>query len=171
MKVGYFVISLHPKLIDVTTFIGDYNCKVDTKGRILFPSVLKKQMQPAFQERFVVKKDIFEKCLILYPIEEWERQNKMLRKAINPYKKEHAMFMRKFFKGTAEIALDGNNRILIPKRLLDEADIGKEVVLAGQDGKIEIWSKNLYESVHVKDDEFAALAEKILGDTLNTEDD
>jgi MraZ protein len=153
----------------MTTFIGDYNCKVDEKGRVTFPSVLKKQLGVVSEGRFVVKKDIFEQCLVLFSFEEWERQNKIIREKINPYNKEHNKFLRNFYRGSAEITLDSNNRMLIPKRLLDLAQISKEAILAGQDGKIEIWSKELYESAEQKHDDFAALAEKIMGGSLNKE--
>jgi MraZ protein len=155
----------------MATFIGDYTGKVDAKGRLTFPSALKKQMGSASEDRFVVKKDIFEKCLVLYPMEEWERQNTLIRNRINPYNKEHNKFLRNFYKGTAEVILDGNNRILIPKRLLDLVGISKEVVLAGQDGKIEIWDKQLYEQVDEPEEDFANLAEKIMGNSINEEND
>ena len=153
----------------MTTFIGDYHCKVDEKGRVTFPASLKKQMDTVSDGRFVVKKDIFEQCLVLYTIEEWERQNSIIRSKINPYNREHNKFLRNFYMGSAEIILDSNNRLLIPKRLLDLANISKEAILAGQDGKIEIWSKELYESAEEKQDDFAALAEKIMGGNLNQE--
>jgi MraZ protein len=123
------------------------------------------------QGRFVVKKDIFEECLVLFPIEEWERQNSIIRSKINPYNKEHNKFLRNFYRGSAEIILDSNNRMLIPKRLLDLANISKEAILTGQDGKIEIWSKELYDSAEEGYDDFAALAEKIMGGELNLEND
>lgn len=154
----------------MTTFIGDYPCKADVKGRIMLPSVFKKQMAGA-QDKFVVKKDIFENCLVLFPQEEWDRQVKLLRSRINPYNREHNQFLREFYKGTAEIILDANNRMLIPKRLLDWAGIlDGEVVLAGQDGKIEIWEKNKYDSRSVSEDDFASLAEKILGGQMNLDE-
>ena len=155
----------------MTTFIGDYTGKVDAKGRLTFPSALKKQMSSASEDRFVVKKDIFEKCLVLYPIEEWERQNELIRSRINPYNKEHNKFLRNFYKGTAEVVLDGNNRILIPKRLLELVGITKDVVLAGQDGKIEIWDKQLYDHIEEPEEDFANLAEKIMANTPNEDND
>jgi len=148
----------------MATFIGDYTCRVDPKGRIVLPSAFKKQMPAAAMDRFVVKKDIFEQCLVLYPMDEWDRQNSIIRSRINPYNKEHSKFLRGFYKGTAEVVLDSNNRILIPRRLLDVAKIDSEVVLAGQDGKIEVWSSYMYEQAGEADD-FATLAEKIMGDT------
>lgn len=147
----------------MTTFIGDYHCKVDEKGRVLLPSTFKKQLLPADQERFVVKKDIYEKCLVLYPLSEWERQNQIIRENTNPYNREHSQFLREFFKGTAEVSLDSNGRLLLPKRLLDLIEGDKEMVLAGQFGKIEIWSKEKYESLGANEDKFAQMAQEILG--------
>jgi MraZ protein len=145
------------------SFIGDYNCKIDTKGRVLLPSAFKKQMPVDARDSFVVKKDIYENCLILYTIDEWEKQNNILRQKLNIYNKEHSAFLRAYYKGSAEISLDSNNRLLIPKRLLDSAEIDKDIVLSGQDKKIEIWSKVVYESNYIKEDEFSTLAERILG--------
>ncbi len=149
----------------MASFIGDYICKVDAKGRIVLPSAFKKQMPSAAMDRFVVKKDIFERCLVLYPMDEWQRQNEIIREKINPYNKEHSRFMRGFYKGTAEVVLDGNNRLLIPRRLLEVAEIDGEAVLAGQDGKIEMWNRKMYYDVADGADDFAGLAEKILGNT------
>jgi MraZ protein len=146
----------------MTTFIGEYTCKLDSKGRLMLPVAFKKQNNSSIQDRFVIKKDIFENCLVLYPIDEWERQSTLIRKKLNPYKKEHNMFLRRFFKGMAELILDSNNRMLVPKRLLDEVKIEKEVIMAGQLGKIEIWAKDQYDSVNVGNDEFAGMAEKIM---------
>lgn len=113
----------------------------------------------------MLKRDVFDKCLILYPMKEWERQNLLIRNRTNPYNKEHNRFLRMFFSGTAEVQADSSNRLLIPKRLMDFAGIGQEAVLAGQYGKIEIWSPDDYESFTKADDDFASLAEKILGGT------
>ena len=150
----------------MSTFIGDHTCKVDSKGRILLPSAFKKHMPKILQDRFVIKKDIFEKCLVLYPMDEWERQNKLIRSRINPYNKEQSKFLRDFYRGTAEIVLDSNNRMLIPKRLLEFAGIKKEVILAGQYGKIEIWSRENYEISGEEAKDFPALAEKLMGGSL-----
>lgn len=145
------------------TFIGDYNCKLDSKGRITLPSAFKRQMKESVQDGFVLKRDIFEKCLILYPMKEWERQNQIIRSKTNPYNREHNKFLRMFYSGTAEVSLDANTRLLIPKKLQEYAEIGDEVVIAGHFGKIEIWSEPLYQQLGKVEDEFATLAEKILG--------
>jgi MraZ protein len=147
----------------MTSFIGDYICKIDEKGRMLFPSALRKQNKSTSPDRYVVKKDIFEGCLVLYTIEEWERQNELIRRNTNPYNREHNQFLREFYRGTAEIILDSNGRLLIPKRLLEMVKAVREIVLTGQDSRIEIWAKERYDEHRVDEQQFALLAEKILG--------
>lgn len=146
----------------MTTFIGDITCKIEAKGRLLFPSVFKKQLEKD-DEKFVIKKDIYEKCLILYPFEEWQRQIAMLRKKLNLYNKDHSKFLREYYKNTAELSLDSNNRILIPRKLLDIVGIEKNVVMLGLDSKIEVWAKEEYDKMETSEDEFADLAQNILG--------
>ncbi|MDI3526193.1 MAG: transcriptional regulator MraZ [Tenuifilum sp.] len=149
----------------MSTFIGDYECKVDEKGRVLFPASLRKQVKSDSPDRFVVKKDIYEDCLVLYPMEEWERQTDIIRKNTNPYNREHNLFLREFFRGTAEVSLDSNGRMLLPKRLLEMVGIGREIVMSGMNDKIEIWAKDRYENVQLGSSDFANLAERILGST------
>ena len=153
------------------SFIGEHSCKLDAKGRVMLPSNFKKKLTGGDQERFVIKKDIFENCLILYPIAEWERQAKLIRKKLNPYKKEHNMFLRRFFRGMAEVQLDSSNRLLIPKRLLDEINVKKEVILAGMTGKIEIWASQNYDKTEIGHDEFTGMAESLMEGLLDESDD
>lgn len=153
----------------MTIFIGDYTCKVDTKGRVMLPAAFKKQMPAASHDKFVVKKDIYETCLVLYPMDEWDRQNQIIRQNINPYNKEHNSFLREFYKDTAEVEMDSNNRFVIPSRLLNLAGIDKdnEVIMAGQLGKIEVWAKSKYDQTSKTIGDFGELAGKILGGNIN----
>lgn len=150
----------------MANFIGDHICKVDSKGRILFPAALKKQLA-SNESHFVIKKDIYEKCLVIYTVDEWNRQKNDIQSQLNSFNKEHNQFLRKFFRGAAEISLDGNSRILIPKRLLEAVSIDKEIMLSGQDAKIEMWAKQVYDEMDEEDMDFAALAEKIMGNQKN----
>jgi MraZ protein len=156
-------------LCSMVTFIGEYNLKIDAKGRLVFPAALKRQIKTSAQDQFVIKEDLFEKCLVLFPLEEWERQNAILRKKLNPFNAKHNMFLRAFAKGAAEITLDSNNRLLLPKRLVDYAKIDKEIVLAGQNGKIELWAKENYQQLFDADIDYASLASEVLGNDLNSE--
>ncbi|MBO7522602.1 MAG: protein mraZ, partial [Bacteroidales bacterium] len=116
----------------MATFIGDYTCRIDAKGRVMLPSAFKKQMPAEASDHFVVRKDIFESCLVLYTMDDWNMQLEKIRKKLNPYNREHNKFLRNFFKGTAELALDANNRMLIPKKFLEMINAEKDLVLAGQ---------------------------------------
>lgn len=151
----------------MATFIGDYTCKVDVKGRIILPSAFKKQMPADARDHFVIRKDIFENCLVLYAMEDWNRQLEKIRKKINPFNREHNTFLRNFYMGTAELILDSNNRILVPKRLMELIGAERDVVLAGQDGRIEIWPADTYSKIALPAEELASLGEKLLGGSNN----
>ena len=149
------------------TFIGDYQCKLDAKGRFLLPSAFRKLLNEDSENRCVLRKNLHDKCLDLYPIKEWERQIKMVRERINTFNKDHASFMRKFFHGTAEVQIDGNGRVLIPKKFFEFADFKKNITLAGLYDKIEIWDAETYEKPPLSDEDFSRLANEILGDNIN----
>lgn len=165
--IFFSILAFYLSKESMATFIGDYTCKVDSKGRIILPMAIKKQMPSGAQDHFVVRKDIFEGCLVLYSIDDWNRQLEKIRSRINPYNREHNLFLRNFFKGTADLSLDNNNRLLIPRRLLELAGITRDVVLAGQDGRIEIWAAGIYDKIDIPADEFANLAEKLMGSKSN----
>lgn len=152
----------------MTTFIGEFPCKLDSKGRIILPSAFKRQLDTKANDRFVVKKDLFDKCLVLYPLDEWERQVAEIRSRISKFKREHSQFLNQFYKGAAELILDSSSRLLIPKRLLDEVGIKKEIILAGQDDMIKLWDQERYESYTISEDDYTDLAERIFGENLNS---
>ncbi len=147
----------------MNSFVGDYNCKLDDKGRVLFPAAFKKQWKEPL-DHVILKKDIFEDCLVLYPIEEWERQVVLMRKKLNPFVKQQNQFLREFYKSTSEVELDASGRMLIPKRFVEMAGLIKELVFIGIGDKIEIWDKDKYQTTNMSQEMFAADAEKFLGD-------
>jgi len=148
----------------VSGFVGDIRGKVDSKGRVVLPSAFKKKLSAEGSEKFVVKKDIYDNCLVLYPEREWDRQVALIKKKLNPYNRAHNMFLRKFFKEAVEVELDALNRMLIPKSLLESAGIGKEVVFIGEVDKIEMWAPDELEKVDISQEEFKGLAEDIFKD-------
>ena len=147
-------------------FIGEYECKVDAKGRMLFPASLRKQLQPSDNESFVVNKG-FEKCLMLYPKSVWEQRRKPVD-ALNPYVKKNRDFKRAFYNGAREVGLDGSARLLLPKTLMEFAGMKKEVVVFAHGDEIEIWDKKEYLKIDSSD--FSSLAEEVLGQDFNIED-
>ncbi len=142
--------------------IGEFECKLDLKGRFMLPSGLKKQLLPEDKERFVINRG-FEKNLTLYPDSEWQKISHEIN-ALNLYNKKNREFVRYFFRGASELHADSTSRLLIPKFLLDYAGIGKEVVLFAYGHRIEIWSKEVYDQMMRNEPEdFSSLAEEVMG--------
>jgi MraZ protein len=149
--------------MNTTTFIGEFECRLDIKGRLSIPSGLYKQFAAAEKEKFVIHRSIFQKCLNLYPMSAWETIMTDIKK-LNRFIKENDMFVRHFQNGATEVEVDSANRILIPKRLSEYAGLEKDIVLTSSFDKIEIWSDTNYRSVMDAFDQssFEALAEKVM---------
>ena len=153
----------------MVNLIGTYECKVDAKGRLMVPAPIKKQLTPVLQEGFVLKRSVFQKCLELYPMAEWNKQMEGLDK-LNRFIAKNNEFIRKFTAGVKFVEVDTNGRLLIPKDLLGYAEIGKDIVLASAINIIEIWDKDRYEnSVYSTDEDFAVLAEEVMGNKKEDE--
>jgi MraZ protein len=148
----------------VIGFIGTYECKADTKGRVMIPVTLKNQLAPVLNRGFVIKRAVFQPCLELYPMDEWEQLMQKMNKK-NRFKKKNNDFIRRFSAGVKPVEIDATGRLLIPKNLVDIAGIKKEVVLSSAINIIEIWDKDSYEKVLDETAEnFADLAEEVMGD-------
>ncbi|HCQ30571.1 MAG TPA: division/cell wall cluster transcriptional repressor MraZ [Flavobacteriales bacterium] len=146
----------------MTNFIGEFNCKLDAKGRVMLPAALRKQLNPEANERFVMNRG-FEQCLVLYPKNEWEVISAEVNK-LNQYIKKNREFIRYFYRGATELELDSNGRLLLPKRMLSYAGISKEVVLFAYGNRIEVWDKDKYDNLLTDEPEdFADLAEEVMG--------
>lgn len=146
----------------MVTFIGTYTSRMDDKGRLVFPSPLKNMMPEGSDMRFVVKKDLFEDCLEMYTMEEWDRQSAEVRSRLNTFNEEHARFWRAYMRDRDIVEPDAKfGRITISKELLDRIGVTKEVVFAGNDYKIEIWPKEKYEASRISNEEFIAIAGKL----------
>ncbi|MEZ4968824.1 MAG: division/cell wall cluster transcriptional repressor MraZ [Flavobacteriaceae bacterium] len=145
-------------------FIGTYDCKADSKGRVMLPVALKNQMSPVINDGFVVKRSVFQSCLELYPMAEWNLLMQKMNKK-NRFKKKNNDFIRRFSAGVKVVEIDATGRLLIPKNLVDVAGITKEVVLSSAINIVEIWDKDNYERVLEETaEDFASLAEEVMGD-------
>jgi len=147
----------------VVNLIGTYECKADIKGRLMLPSSVKKQLSAVLQDGFVLKRAVFQPCLELYPMSEWNLLMQKVNK-LNRFKKKNNDFIRLFTAGVKPVELDVSGRLLIPKDLHSFAGISKEVVLSSAVNIIEIWDKKRYEKAI--DDaavDFAELAEDVMG--------
>ncbi|MDG1037625.1 MAG: division/cell wall cluster transcriptional repressor MraZ [Polaribacter sp.] len=145
--------------------IGTYECKSDAKGRLMFSSAFKKQLSSVLQDGFVVKRAVFQPCLELYPISEWNLMMGKINK-LNRFKKKNNDFIRRFTAGVKMVELDATGRILIPKDLFEFAGIKKQVVMSSSVNIIEIWDKDKYEkAIEDASEDFADLAEEVMGNT------
>ncbi len=143
-------------------FLGEFDCKLDAKGRMMIPSSLKKQLPEAEREGLVINRG-FEKHLVIYTKKEWDSITEELSK-LNAYEKKSRDFIRYFTRGATELSLDSANRILFPKALMEYAGINGEVVLSCVLNKIEVWAKDAYDSQMDNEPEnFANLAEEVMG--------
>lgn len=144
---------------------GTFECKIDTKGRLMLPSSLKKQLSSVLQDGFVMKRSIFDKCVELIPMAEWEKTMQDIG-SLNMFQRQNVDFVRKYTAGVKEVEIDTTGRLLIPKDLVVYASITKEVVLTSRVNIVEIWDKDLYEqSISMDPDDFAALAEQVMNRT------
>ncbi|RYZ33831.1 MAG: division/cell wall cluster transcriptional repressor MraZ [Sphingobacteriales bacterium] len=151
-------------------FLGEFDCKLDAKGRMMLPSGLRKQMPEAEKDGLVINRG-FEKHLVIYTRSEWDKIMEDLSK-LNQYEKKTREFIRYFTRGATELSLDAAGRVLLPKSLLDYAEVGSDVVLSSQFNKIEVWAKDAYDAQMDNEPEnFANLAEEVMGNLGRRADD
>ena len=143
--------------------IGTYECKADAKGRVMFPSALKKQLQKVLGDGFVIKRSVFNQCLEIHPIQEWNEVVGQVNK-LNRFVKKNNDFIRSYMAGLKVVDVDGSGRFLIPKDLLSFAGLQKQIVLSSSVNMIEIWDKDKYESSVAESlKDFGDLAEEVMG--------
>ena len=148
--------------------VGEYEVRLDAKGRFLFPASLRKQLSPAAQEKFMLNKG-FEDCLTLYPLTEWEKISERLSK-LNLFKPKNRMFYRLFHQGAKMVALDNAGRILVPTTHMERVGLQQDVMLIAYNDRIEIWDKSKYFGmIEGSMADFADLADEVMGDLENGE--
>jgi len=142
--------------------LGEYDCKIDAKGRMRMPSGLISQLGEGESHTFVINRG-FDKCLMIYPEEVWNEITAEINE-LNLYNKKNRAFMRYFYRGAQRITLDGADRILFTRRLLEYANIDKDVILSAVNDRIEVWAKEEYDQLlDAEPDDFSDLAEDVLG--------
>ncbi len=149
---------------------GEYECRIDAKGRIRLPANLMRQITADGTFEFMVNRG-FENHLILYPKDVWEKKTKELNQ-LNIYIKKNREVVRYFYRGATRLVADASERILIPKPLIQYAGIEKEVVLFAYQDMIELWAKSAY-NVMLQDEpeNFSDLAQEVFGGGFSESDD
>jgi MraZ protein len=144
-------------------FIGTYECKADSKGRFMMPAAIKKQLLPMLEDGFVMRRSVFQPCLELYPMKEWNAVMEKMAK-LNRFNPKHNDFIRRFTAGVKIVEVDANGRLLIPRDLIAIAGITKELTVASAINIIEIWDKDKYEeAIDATSVDFANLAQEVMG--------
>lgn len=143
-------------------FLGNIEAKTDAKGRIFVPAVFRKRLQSEGEEFLVLRKDIFQNCLVLYPGSVWENEIEQLRSRLSRWNKDQQQIFRQFVLDAERIEMDASGRILIPKRYLQMADIDVDVRFLGIDETIEIWAKGRLEQPLISPDEFSEKIQELM---------
>lgn len=143
-------------------FLGNIEAKTDTKGRAFLPAVFRKVLQASGEDCLMLRKDVFQKCLVLYPESVWNERIDLLKTQLKPWKQSHQQMFRQFVSEAEVVTLDGNGRFLISKRLQKIAEIDQDIQFIGMDNTIEIWSpKNLLQTLK-PEEEFGIEFENIM---------
>lgn len=145
-------------------FLGSFKYSIDSKGRISIPAKLRKFVDPKSNDTFVMTRGTAN-CIDIYPMNFWEELVQSKLNQLNSFEPKEAMFLRMFLQQAAEDKLDSQSRLLIPKTLIDYANINKEVLILGAIKKIEIWNPNNYED-YLKTSElsYEEIAKQVMGD-------
>ena len=145
-------------------FLGNIEAKADAKGRAFLPATLRKVLQTEGEERLVLRKDVFQTCLVLYPESVWNEQMDSMRQRLNRWNKTQQQVFRQFVSDVELVSLDGNGRFLIPKRFQRMANIEQEIRFIGMGDTIEIWSNNEAEQQKMSAEDFGNALEELMTD-------
>lgn len=143
-------------------FLGNSEAKTDAKGRVFLPAIFRKQLQTAEEKCLIMRKDIHQDCLVLYPESVWNKQMNELRNRLSRWDSMHQMIFRQFVSDVEIITLDSNGRFLIPKRYLNLVRIDQDVRFIGMDDTIEIWAREMVDSPFIDTEIFGKELESIM---------
>ncbi len=150
--------------------IGTYHCKADVKGRVMIPADLKKQLASVAGAGFVIKRAVFQPCLELYSMQEWQKLMEKVN-GLNRFNRKNNDFIRRFTAGVRTVEMDATGRLNIPRDLMAFAGLDKEIVVSSAINIIEIWDLHKYEqAINDATNDFADLAEEVMGDVNDIED-
>ncbi|MFM2393003.1 MAG: hypothetical protein RLZZ546_985 [Bacteroidota bacterium] len=145
---------------------GEFECRLDERGRLKFPSKLLESLGDIKIDGFIVNRG-FEKNLAIYPKNVWEQKTKEINQ-LNIYDKKHRDAIRYFYRGATELTLDNSDRVNFPGNLLDYAGITKDAVLFAYRDFIELWSKEEYDlSLSQEPDSFGEVIGDVFGSRPN----
>ncbi len=149
-------------------FTGNIDAKVDEKGRVFVPSSFRKILQKGDTNGLILRRDVFQHCLVLYPQNVWDAQVDAITARTNMFDRAGRDALRRFVAGAESITLDSGGRMLIPKRYLEDANIQNEVRFIGVDNTIEIWNRQAADALLNEPEELATSLENLMHGTTDT---
>lgn len=137
--------------------LGEYKHSIDSKGRIIIPAKFREKLG----EDFIVTRGL-DGCLFGYPADEWEKVESKLQK-LPMAKKDARKFTRFFYSAATECRIDKQGRVNLPQTLIDFAELEKSCYLIGVSNRIEIWSKDNWDSfTEEAEDSYEDIAEDMI---------
>ena len=143
-------------------FLGNFKAKIDAKGRIFLPAAFRKVLQTHSESNLILRKDIYQKCLVLYPESIWNEMSDTLRNKLDRWDPIHQSLFRQFVANVETVTLDTNGRLLISKRFSNIVNIQQEVSFIGIDNIIEIWGVEELNKSMMDVEEFSATFESTM---------
>lgn len=144
-------------------FLGNIEAKVDNKGRIFFPAAFRKVLESAGEEYVVVRKDVYQPCLVVYPGSVWNAQMDHVRSRLNRWNAHHQQIFRQYVSDVERMEMDGSGRVLMPRRLLEAVGIGSVVRFIGMGDSIELWPAAAAQQPFMDQHLFVDALESLLG--------
>lgn len=143
-------------------FLGNIEARTDTKGRAFLPSAFRKVLMASGEESLVLRQDIFEKCLVIYPETVWNREMDEMRSRLSRWDRRQQMVYRSFVSGVTSLAVDASGRILIPKSFLEAAGIKQDIRFVGMGDTIEVWANETGAVPFMDTNEFGQALEQMM---------
>ena len=150
-------------------FLGNIEAKIDAKARVFVPAAFRKILQSSAQTALILRKDLFQDCLILYPEAVWEEVVAQLRSRLNRWDKAQQQLFRQFVADAERLEMDANGRILMPKRCMQMTNISSDVVFLGVDNTIEIWTKEAFEKSLIPAEDFSLRIQDLMNNSPERE--
>lgn len=141
-------------------FLGNIEAKTDAKGRAFLPAQFRKVLAASGEDTLVLRQDVFEDLLVLYPESVWNGLMDDMRSRLSRWDRREQMAYRTFVSSVVELTIDGSGRILIPRSFLDAAGIGQAVRFVGMGDTIEIWPAD--DVKLLGKDDFGAVLENVM---------
>jgi len=162
-NVGIILYLYTLKRKSMDAFIGTIDAKTDVKGRVFVPASFRKILQSAGESCLVLRKDVYQDCLVLTPEKIWKEELNKLRERLNEWDEEEQHLFRQFSWLVEVLELDSNGRILIPKKYLLMANISNTVCFVGMNRAIELWNPDLLTKSMLSAEDLKSRVKKFLG--------